>query len=187
MNSRKTANNANKIETRYPGELAFHYNREERLQSLSPEVMSRLEGRKSTGLFKKNRTLMIILLDVLVIIFLYFLLMPFLNKRAQTAELAGYEMKLRAFLYENTTFVSLRITNPGTEAEEEGEMVSVRFYLEDAETDVEVIDILPAEGEEERILRTQLEGGKKKKRVYAEVRIRGETETLRTDIIPEQG
>jgi hypothetical protein len=66
-------------------------------------------------------------------------------------------------------------------------MVSVRFYLEDAETDVEVMDILPDEGEEQRILRTQLEGGKKKKRVYAEVRIRGETETLRTDIIPEQG
>lgn len=188
MISWKTTNKSKQRETRYPGELYFHYNREDRLKSVRPEITSRLEGCKpKKGLFRKNRTLMIILLDVLVIILLYFILMPFLNKRAQTAELAGYEMKLRAFLYEDTTFVSLGITHTGAEGNADGELAHVRFYLEEGENGVEVIDILPEGLEEERILRTQLEGGKKKKRVYAEVRIRGETETLRTEIIPEQG
>ncbi len=170
-----------------PGDSHFHYNREERHRYLSPEITNRT---KKKGIFKGNRGLIILLIDVLLILLLYFILNPLLQGRASSSDFMGYEVRLRAFFYEDEVFISLRFTaEDPTEAAEgapAGPPTRVLFSLEGGETVVEETDILPVGEGDERVVRTRMTPTGKPESARAEVSIGEETIVLETDIRPEQ-
>jgi hypothetical protein len=185
-----------KRESYSPGDVHFHYDREERYRYLSPEVAHRTKKR---GLFKGNRGLIILLIDILLILLLYFILNPLLQGRASSSDFMGYEVGLRAFFYGDEVFVSLRFLadpspadsvegEPATDAEDlqEGPLVRVNFSLEDGDTRVEASDILPVRAGGERVIRARITPERHPESARAEVRIGDETLTLETDIRPEQ-
>ena len=171
-------------ETEYPGQLHFHYNREERYSTLSPDVVDRDSKRR--GSFRKNRPLVILLLDVLLVIVLYFIISPMLRRYAASTDINGYELQMRAFLFEESTFVSVQIEADAPVKETEQNLVTIQFTLEEEEVTEELIDVLPAAEGESRMYRARLPGGKGKKNAYADVRIGDSSATLKAEIIPEQ-
>ncbi|MFP4562956.1 MAG: hypothetical protein ACLFRY_06560 [Spirochaetia bacterium] len=173
-----------------PGDSHFHYNREERFRYLSPEITNR---KKKKGIFKGNRGLIILLIDVLLILLLYFILNPLLQGRASSSDFMGYEVRLRAFFYEDEVFISLRFTveDPAeaagrAEGGPAGTLARVLFSLEESETVVEETDILPVGEGDERVVRTRMIPTGKPGSARAEVSIGEQTIVLETDIRPEQ-
>jgi hypothetical protein len=71
-----------------------HYSREERLSLASAPRRRDAGGR---GLFRRNRTLLIILLDLIIISILGIFLVRFLYSQASRAEIAGYSFVMRGF------------------------------------------------------------------------------------------
>jgi hypothetical protein len=171
-------------ETEYPGQLHFHYSRDERQSALSSDVVDRY-ARKG-GIFRRNRPLVILFLDVLFVLVLYFIVSPILHRYAAATDLNGYELRLRAFLFEDSTFVSVQIEAEEAANAEEQNLVTIRFSLEGADSEAELVDVLPGSPGERMIYRARLPGGQGKQDVFAEVRIGGETASLKTEIIPEQ-
>mgnify|MGYP006307244025 FL=1 len=105
----------------------------------------------------------------------------------------GYEVRFRAFSYEDEVFLSLRFLaeDPAGAAEAadgaaEGPLVRVLFYLDGNETAAEETDILPVGEGEERVVRTRMSPEGKPESARAEVSIGEESIVLETDIRPEQ-
>jgi hypothetical protein len=171
-------------ETEYPGQLHFHYNRDERQAVLSPEVVERYARKR--GIFRGNRPLVILFLDVLFVLILYFIISPILHRYAAATDLNGYELRLRAFLFENATYVSVQIEAEEAAAAGEQNLVTIRFSIEDADSETELVDVLPGSPGEVMMYRARLPGGKGKQNVFADVRIGCKTAVLKTGIIPEQ-
>lgn len=182
-----------KKESYSPGDVHYHYDREERYRYLSPEIAHRT---KKKGIFKGNRGLIILLIDILLILLLYFILNPLLQGRASGADFMGYEIRLRAFSYEGEVFMSLRFVTAEPDAAAEaaeaaddgaaGTLVRVFFSLEGSETVIEETDLLPLREGGERVVRTRITPVGKPESARAEVRIGGESLVLETNIRPEQ-
>lgn len=171
-------------ETEYPGQLHFHYNREERLTNLSPDVVNR--DTKKRRLFRNNRPLVILFLDVLFVLVLYFIISPVLQRYASRTDLSGYELQLRAFLFEESTFLSVKIEAEEPPSSTVQNLVTIRFSLEGREESEEIMDVLPDSPGESMIYRARLQGGEGRQKAYAEVIIGEESERLKTEILPEQ-
>lgn len=188
--------NQDKRESYSPGDVHFHYDREERYRYLSPDIAHRTKK----GIFKGNRGLLILLIDILLILLLYFILNPLLQGRASSSEFMGYEVRLRAFSYEEEVFISLRFVaeepeetadsrgdaEPAAGETSEGPLVRVMFSLEGDGRVIEETDILPVRAGAERVLRARLIPERRAESARAEVSIGGETISLETDIRPEQ-
>lgn len=172
-------------ETEYPGQLHFHYNREERYSTLSTDVVNR-ENQKRGFFRKRSRPLVILFLDVLFVLVLFFIVSPILSRMASTTDFKGYELQLRAFVYESSTFLSVQIEAGEDLSLNESNMVTINFSLEGEDTGEELIDLLPERRGERRIYRAQLPGGKGRENAFAEVTIGEESVRLKAQIIPEQ-
>lgn len=143
-------------EYRNPGEMVFHYNREDRMKSLSPEI----QNRKPKSILKGNRSLIILLIDILVIIILYVILTPLLRGPGETVVQEGYRFGLEAFVYNQECLVRLKIELEKEEDEVEippHQLVNVIIFLEDHNLSDETADILPQEEGESRILRSSFD------------------------------
>lgn len=175
-----------KKESYSPGDVHFHYSREERYRYLSPEIAN---PTKKKGIFKGNRGLIILLVDILLILLLYFILNPLLQRYASNTDFMGYEVRLGAFSYEEEVFISLRFLaeEPAeTASGAEGTLVRVLFSLEGSDAVVEETDLLPPRKGAERIIRTRITSQGTPESASAEVSIGDKTITLKTDIRPEQ-
>jgi hypothetical protein len=90
----------------------YHYNRQERL---SMQAAPRFPDRRA-GLLRRNRTLLIILLDLVIILILGLFLMRYLYARVNTAELEGYSFILRGARYGEVVVATLEIENRRAES-----------------------------------------------------------------------
>lgn len=176
---------SNRKETEYPGQIHFHYNREERYSTLAPDIVNR-DSQKKRGLFRKNRSLLILFLDVLFILVLAFVIVPLLNRRASITETGNYKMQFRAFLYEDAVFLSLKIEAAEDIKAMEQNTVTVRFRLAEGEGSETLIDLLPEQKGEIRMYRGKIDGGEGKQTAFAEVTIGDTTTELKTEVVPEQ-
>ncbi len=113
-------------------QLNFHYSREERL---SQPGAPRFRVPRKGGLFRRNRSLLIVLIDVLLISVVFFLYRQFFASPTYESEIAGYKLLLRVFPVKDKVIVNLRVT--GSRAASDGEegdaqapdRVFVRFLL----------------------------------------------------------
>ena len=121
----------------------FHFNKEEYENSRFTEPKS-YKG----GAFKRNRTLLITLLDIAIIIIIIVVVIPFVRKSFEDPDLHGYSLNLTSYRSNNDIFLSLFIIN---KAEGEGEspgadLVDIEFYLENSTENLFINDILPLPG-----------------------------------------
>jgi hypothetical protein len=138
---------------------------------------------------RRNRTLLIILLDLIIVMILGVFLVRFLYARVNRADLEGYSVVLRGVRTEAMVLATLTITN--TEAVSAAQQsVFVRFSLErnpDEEDSTYVSGLAPPERGGERILRAAipLAGADASSEVlYAEVRIADSRERLSVGLEP---
>ena len=172
-------------EYREKGKLHFHYDREERLKSLSKEVRGREYEPRS--IFKKNKSLIFILLDIIVIVMLFLGLSIFGGISSSRKIQDGFSFQLKAFEYQDQVFISLKIKARNDLSPEENNIISADFYCgkENSEERIEVIDLLPVKNGDERILRATLPSTALRKTAYAEIDFLGKTRTLKTAVETE--
>jgi len=163
----------------------YHYSRQDRLSMATAPRFRERGG----GIFRRNRTLLIILLDLVIVIILGVFLVRFLYARVNRADLEGYSVVLRGARTEETVLATLTITNTAAVSAAE-QSVFASFSLErnpDEEDVTYVSGLAPRQRGGERILRAAipLSGSSASSEVlYAEVRIEDSRERLSTGLEP---
>jgi hypothetical protein len=161
----------------------YHYSRQDRLAMAAAPRYREPGG----GIFRRNRTLLIILLDLVIILILGLLLVRFLYARVNRADLEGYNVVLRSVRAEEVILATLTITRTASAAAD-GQMVYVRFSLErnpDEEDATYISGLPPREPGGESILRTVIPRSPStasSEVLYAEVRIGDSRRRISTGI-----
>ena len=168
---------------RDPDRCDYHYDREERLRRLPPAVRARVAGPAPKGIFRKNRTLTIILIDIAVITLVWFVFLPLIRAGA-SGNLDGYSFSLHAFAYDNNALVTLKVIK---EKEAAGPLpaYSAIFGLSSSSRSVEMQGTLPAELHSESTLRTSLPLPGKTVAVVCTVEIGAKKLSLKAKLQPE--
>ena len=154
----------------------YHYSRQDRLSMASAPRFPERKG----GIFRRNRTLLIILLDLVIIMILGVFLVRFLYARVNRAELEGYRVVLRGVRTEEVVLATLTVTNT-TAAPMGQKTVFARFSLERNPDEEEATYVSGVVGEGERILRAAIPlsaSSASAEVLYAEVRIGDSRERL---------
>ena len=92
------------------GLMKYRYSRRER-ESM-PNAPS-LSSRKSRGVFRGNRPLLFVLLDVLFLLAMFLFVRFFLFKPSNVARLGGYRIEAAGRMIEDGVFAVVRIENRG--------------------------------------------------------------------------
>ncbi len=96
-------------EEKHNGEkLTFHYNREERMASL-PESIRNRDNKKKLPLFKRNRSLAITFLDVGILLLIFLVIYPAMQRRHNVKNWGGYEFTLRCIASDEASILSLKV------------------------------------------------------------------------------
>ena len=162
-------------ETHDPGELHFHYNREDREAMLSEETKRVLT---KTKLFTMNRRNMIILADIAVILLFTMIFAPFALGGRNNLSFQGYRTALKAYEFDGNILISLRVEAKEDNPIENG-LINAVFSVEGSDVEIEAVDNLPVSVEQPRILRAEIQTeGKKKLKVYASIEINGKKRNL---------
>ena len=165
------------IHTRGNRDMGYHYSRQERL-SLESAPPPRLDG----SFFRRNRHLTIIRLDLLVLVILFFALRTFVLGGHDRARLAGYQVTLRGFPYEEVVLASVSIKRISKKPAGEYARIHVRFVLAEGGEAVEVDALLPNRPGEETVLRQAIPASGKAETLSAELVLSGgESQTERKD------
>ena len=120
----------------------YHYNRDEYEKSRHSERPD-FKG----GPFKQNRTLIITLLDISVIVLIIMVVLPFLRKSYEVPDLNGYKLKLTHYSTEEEIFLNLLITNKTKDEAEAAALVDIEFSMENSDNTIYINDLLPLPGE----------------------------------------
>jgi hypothetical protein len=160
-------------ETRETGAHTFHYDRSERLERGGVDRDG--SPQKSGGLFKRNRSLAIVVIDLLVILLIYGLYVLFFAPAGHTATIAGHEMTLRAFSFDQDLYLTVRAVGSD---DAESRPVTVVFAVGE-ETEV-VQALLPGAGQA-RTVRAIVEGAVAD-RVTATISVGQDSQTLRASV-----
>ena len=140
-------------ETRDPGELHYHYSREERTASL-PENMREPRGRR--GIFRGNRSLLITLIDVAFLVILVVVFSLISRIMGDNTVLPGYTVSANASAFGDRVLVSVKVQS--REEKSTAEAVRIRIGYPESNNRVELNDYLPAEKRVEQIYRGSLPG-----------------------------
>jgi len=158
----------------------YHYSRKQRLSlPTAPSVQS-----SGGGFFHRNKTLLIILVDLVIILVLGLFLMRYLYAQVHRADLEGYSVVLRGFDFGEVVFASLTITNKRG-GSVTGQRIYVRFSLDRVFTEKNTTyssTILPGDREEETILRVTIPAAQEAAVLYAEVEIGDTAKRLSTGL-----
>ena len=125
-------------ESRQPGDLNFHYNREEREASLGDDV----RNRQHLSFWGRNLHLMLIFVDILVMTAVVIFLLPHI--RGRSAEAAGYSFSMNVTLFDGTILAAVK-AEPGDGASDQN--VEVRLGVLPEGRTTSLYDILSPEGE----------------------------------------
>jgi hypothetical protein len=166
-------------ETRGGSDLHFHYDREERLAGTN---LGKDPGPK--GLFRRNRSLAIILLDIIVIVIMFIVFLFVFTPGRSWTRIGDYRIDLKAFQFEDEIYASLIVRRVRARRELPSgseSLIQVRF----PET-AELLDVLPLEENEEITISVVLTADQvvASGPLEVEIQMLGETTALRTT--PEQ-
>jgi flagellar basal body-associated protein FliL len=179
-----------KEEYREPGKYHYHYDREERIRRLSSHIREREtepSGMFKKGFFKRNRSLLLILIDILIIVLIAVIVIPFVGNTAKsTASADGYYYSLRGFVFEEKAFLSLKVEAQQDAPERAEEVVRAIFTLEHSHRQVETVDVLPIGKGEERLIRATIPFSGESTTAYVAIRHDSSEITLETELTPEQ-
>ena len=120
----------------------YHFNREEYEKSRHSEHPD-FKG----GPFKQNKTLLITLLDIAVIVLIIMVVLPFVRKSYEVPDLNGYKLKLTHYRTEEEVFLNLLITNKTKDEAEVATLTDIEFSMENSDNTIYLNDLLPLPGE----------------------------------------
>ena len=163
-------------ETREPGKLHFHYDREQRRRSL-PE---RIREPRPRGFLRGNRSLVITLIDLFVIAVLFVIVWFFLRSGNRSDTLEGYHFDLRAVAYDDRVFVTLTI-DP-RENDLDGGLVQANLRYEEGGIKLTLSDVLPVSEEGNRNLRASIPLDPEAEKIYADLFIAETSLTIQAKI-----
>jgi hypothetical protein len=123
-------------------EYNYHFDRDEYEKGRFTEPKS-YKG----GPFKHNRTLLITLLDISIIVLILLVVIPFVRKSYSVPDLNGYSLKLTNFQSNQEIFLNLSITNKNQDSNVGADLVDIEFYRGDSTDSILVNDLLPLPGE----------------------------------------
>ncbi|UCF97685.1 MAG: hypothetical protein JSV89_21330 [Spirochaetaceae bacterium] len=147
----------------------YHYSRQERL---SLPTAPRFPGRGG-GIFRRDRILLIILLDLIIVLILGVFLIRFLYGQVNRANLEGYSVVLRGVCAGEVVLASLTVTNARA-TDQAQRRITVRFSLvrDPGEEDSNYVSALaPLRRKDEMNLRAVLPATESAKVLYAQVQI----------------
>ena len=85
-------------------QFEFHYNREERQKTLDPKIVNR----QKAGFLKRNKHLVFILIDILVIAMVWMILTPLL-KNIGEKYILGCSFKMESFQFDDKLMITIDI------------------------------------------------------------------------------
>jgi hypothetical protein len=130
-------------EYRNPREYTYY-------SDLNPDTAdSKQKPKKQKGLFR-NRSLIILLLDVALLLLVFLFYQIFARGAQDTVSIGNFKYSLSAFSFEDTVYASLRILNTAQEAEQ-GKTADIVFRYGNTETSDRTVLLPPAPGGEEYI------------------------------------
>ena len=139
-------------ETKEPGEIKFHYDREERHASLPEHIRDR--PLKKRGFLRGNRSLAITFIDVLFLVMLVIVFSVVSRIMGDNTILPGYSITVKASVFGDRALVSTTVK--AREERETADSVRIRISYPDGSARIELDDFLPAADGEERIYRGSL-------------------------------
>lgn len=136
------------------------------------------------GLFRRNRTLLIVFVDILLFLILAVFLVRFLYSQTPKTRLEGYAVTLRGLVYGEVVYATLTVKPEG--GQRPGAVGDGRLYArlalsrEARQSEWQFLSVgLPGASEPELVLREALSAeGADARTLYAEVRIGGTTRRL---------
>ena len=156
----------------------YHYSRQDRLSlPTAPRF-----PQKGGGIFRRNRTLLILLLDLVVVMVLGVFLVRVFYAQVNRADLEGYSVVLRGVRSQETVIATLTVANSSSESQQR---VFVRFSLvrkPGEEESTYVSGMAPAERGGQRIMRAAVPAEDSPEVLYAEVRIGDTRKRLSTGL-----
>lgn len=166
-------------ETRGEGQYHYHYDRSEREVGLSGYAERNLH---TSGFLRRNRSLAITLIDLLVLLLLFLLIMFYLKMQPSGSRFEGLEVTSDAYLSEERLFVAL--TFERTEDSGPTGMVRVLFRVLPDDRRLELIDALPKSMGDSRTMRGVVECSSREPRLFATVDLEERSEVIE---IPVRG
>ncbi|WP_319561839.1 hypothetical protein [Marispirochaeta sp.] len=165
-------------ESRQKGDFSYHYNRDEREASL-PENIRERQHLKFWG---RNRHLLIIFVDILVISLVFMFLLPYLL--TGNRDLEAYSFSLNVVNFDGMILASLKGKAQSDEKQKpETADVTVTFRVLPSGRQVRIFDILSPE--QENIIRGRIPFREEDERIIAEISINNEVLILEEKILRE--
>lgn len=162
----------NKWETQGLHNTQFHSSRKER------HVMGGPELKKKKGFFQRTPAFRIFIIDLIFIVIISGVIVPFIMKREGTSKIDNYKLSLKAFNYDEEVMAILtviEIENLPSEG-----IIDASFYFEDDNMENIESDLLPGNGEE-RVLKFRMKS-ENSDYLYCNVQINGKNKTIRKKI-----
>ncbi|MBN2658130.1 MAG: hypothetical protein EH225_13250 [Calditrichaeota bacterium] len=165
---------AEKWETKGQNDTYFHSSRKERYKMGNIE-----DSVEKKGFFAKNPSFRIFLIDLVFIIIISGIIVPFIYKREGVGNVGEFSLQLKAFRYDDRILVTLTVENRQTSGKGDS-YIEALFYTIDPETGIIVGDLLP-EDKEKRILKASLvdDGGEY---VHCRIELSGSSKVLKKKI-----
>ncbi|TFH03827.1 MAG: hypothetical protein E4H09_04565, partial [Spirochaetales bacterium] len=91
-------------ETRDSGSAHYHYNREERIAGRQHE-----EKKSWLSLFRRNRSLTITILDVLLLLIVFLLYQFFISPQAGIRRIDGVEFRFTGFSFDDELYITVEV------------------------------------------------------------------------------
>lgn len=158
-------------ETRERGQYAFHYDREERL-ARKPR-----KAPEPGGFLQRNRSLLIVLLDIVLVIAMFALYVLFFRTAPTSSEMDGFLVDGNAFVFDEEIYVTLSIARGRTMplVPQDDMLVEVSFPGGTA-----LVDALPVDPDHPATIRHIVRGEPARRyldadEVTVEVTVRGRT------------
>ena len=108
-------------ETRGTGSPHFHYDRSDRLAS------DECETKPPESFIKRNRTWLITLADIVLLLIMFVLYRLFLTPHPERERLEGVEFRLESFLFEDELYVTVEVERLDTDTEIGDPVIRVAF------------------------------------------------------------
>lgn len=170
-----------KEESREPGSLHFHYDREEREDGLSKYVRQNLH---TTGFLRRNRSLAITLIDLAVLVPLVLIFVFFIRSRPGPELYAGYELRATASRSGDRIFVAIEFERTEESVIDGFVRISLRVLPDDRR--VELVDALPEGPGERRTIRGMVESTAKEPRLFATIDLGEQTEVVEIEVVDDR-
>lgn len=163
-------------EVKRKDDVTYHFDSDE----YRHEKHVRIEVSAKSKPFKENKTLWIILLDIVIIFLFTVIILPFIRRPYSINNFDGYSLKLNSFISNEKTYISLDVTNNNEKTASGADFGKIQFYTREKGISFTISALLPKPGK--TISYNHFFEGISAERVYAKIEIGEKEATLRVKV-----